>query len=123
MTIEKFNVKDNTIKQLGTCKSCGWPVIFACCNDGFGKNLKDGDCADWWTYCTNKGCDHHVGEDAGQGTKYRLWVDMAILDGNWTGHTNHHNKSKEFICTKCNSDRNVMLKSEWCERRKICGPQ
>lgn len=79
MHIETFNVKDNTISHLGTCKCCGWPVIFACCNDGFAKNLEDNgcfDCSDWWVYCTNKGCNYHDGEDAGQNTKYYLWVDV-----------------------------------------------
>lgn len=31
-------------------------------------------------------------------------------------------QAKDFICTSCNSDRNVVDKKEWAERRRVCGP-
>lgn len=75
---EIFTVKPNTINQLGNCKVCGWAVIFACCNDGFADHLLNEDgseaYADWWAYCSNKSCEHHHGEDAGQDTNYHEWV-------------------------------------------------
>lgn len=55
-----FKVKDHTISHYGTCRKCGWAVIFACCNDGFDKNMDKA--WDWACYCSNKGCDNHEAE-------------------------------------------------------------
>lgn len=43
------------------CKSCGWPVIYALCNDGMGRVPPYSE-NDWWAYCSNKTCEKHPGE-------------------------------------------------------------
>ncbi|WP_452101252.1 hypothetical protein [Comamonas odontotermitis] len=45
------------------CKACGWPVVHACCNDEMSKGTWD---ADYWGYCSNKGCANHKGAEWGQ---------------------------------------------------------
>ena len=45
------------------CKACGWPVVHACCNDEM--SVKPWG-ADYWGYCSNKGCKNHQGEEWGQ---------------------------------------------------------
>ena len=63
MNAAEFPVKKHTISYYGTCKDCGWAIIFACCNDGFLDNMhKVHQHWDWWVYCANKGCVHHEGE-------------------------------------------------------------
>lgn len=67
ITIDQIKgIKPNTITNIHKCRSCEWPVLDVCCNDGFADNLPDGECADWWAYCTNKNCDHHEGNSIGQ---------------------------------------------------------
>ena len=43
------------------CEGCGWPIVFACCNEPF-TNFMDASEWDWWQYCSNKGCENHTGE-------------------------------------------------------------
>lgn len=44
------------------CKTCGWPIIHACCNDGMAE--QEPYChSDYWAYCSNKTCVNHAGED------------------------------------------------------------
>ncbi len=66
------NIKANTARLRGECVDCGWPVIDACCNDGFLDGMKDKhgepECWDWWLYCSNKGCKNHRGEGLFQNT-------------------------------------------------------
>ncbi len=50
-----------TIYKNHHCGNCGWPIIFALCNDEF-VTFKDASGWDWWLYCTNKGCVNHDGE-------------------------------------------------------------
>lgn len=52
-----------SIEKDGYCKDCGWPLIFACCNDEM-RELHPME--DWWMYCSNQGCKNHVGEPYGQ---------------------------------------------------------
>lgn len=47
------------------CKTCGWPIVYACCNDEFQK-FEDAREHDYWAYCTNKGCKNHHGEGYAQ---------------------------------------------------------
>lgn len=57
--------KDSTasIVEHSYCADCGWPLIHACCNDEFDDFAnKKGECADYWLYCSNKGCKNHEGE-------------------------------------------------------------
>lgn len=58
-----------------SCKVCNWPVIFACCNDNFLDGVEDEEDWDWWVYCSNKGCTHHVGEG-----KFQKGIDWV---GDW----------------------------------------
>ncbi len=60
------------------CKTCKYPVIHACCNNGFHKGI-DEEYADWWWYCTNKGCVNHKGEDAGQSAMMKgfEWIESG----------------------------------------------
>ena len=49
MNAAEFPVKKHTISYYGTCKDCGWAIIFACCNDGFLDNMhKVHQHWDWW---------------------------------------------------------------------------
>lgn len=43
------------------CKTCGWPIVHTCCNDGM-STQKPYAGHDWWEYCSNKTCKHHKGE-------------------------------------------------------------
>lgn len=52
-----------TIQNGVHCKLCGWPIVFACCNNEMAI-LHPYD--DYWSYCTNQGCKHHVGEPVTQ---------------------------------------------------------
>lgn len=52
-----------SIEQNKYCKDCGWPIIFACCNDEMGVLHPD---EDWWMYCSNQGCKNHAGAPYGQ---------------------------------------------------------
>lgn len=52
-----------SIEKSAYCKTCGWPVVFACCNDKMGT-LHPSE--DWWMYCANQGCQNHGGEPYGQ---------------------------------------------------------
>lgn len=47
------------------CTACGWPIIFACCNDEMSEVAPYAE-NDWWGYCSNKGCVNHGGESWGQ---------------------------------------------------------
>ena len=58
------------IKEGYCCKDCGWPIIFACCNDEM-HTLHPRE--DWWMYCTNQGCKNHAGEAFGQHSNPR-WI-------------------------------------------------
>ncbi len=47
----------------GHCRACGYTVISVCCNVGEWEKLDpQEETWDWWMYCTNKTCVHHVGE-------------------------------------------------------------
>jgi hypothetical protein len=60
-------------KLSGTCKSCGWPVVFLLCNDALATTPPYSG-SDWWMYCSNPTCEHHSpGEDVWQGSPE--WVD------------------------------------------------
>jgi len=41
------------------CLACRWPIVFACCNGKMGYLHPH---EDYWMYCSNQGCEHHVGE-------------------------------------------------------------
>lgn len=48
------------------CGRCGWPAIEVAVNDDMIAYAKqqdpvNGPYADWWIYCSNKGCEHHTG--------------------------------------------------------------
>jgi hypothetical protein len=49
------------MRENAFCENCGWPVIFAFCNDGMGQMAPYSDW-DNWIYCANKTCLHHGGE-------------------------------------------------------------
>lgn len=53
------------------CGTCGWPVIYVCCNGQMSEQLpycKE----DWWAYCSNKCCINHSGSPEGQNRAY--WI-------------------------------------------------
>ncbi len=43
------------------CHACGWPVVFACNNEGFCMSPAH-NMWDWWVYCSKKSCENHSGE-------------------------------------------------------------
>lgn len=59
--------KDNTAKILqgAECAECKWPIISVCCNDGMAQTEPYSH-SDYWAYCSNKTCQHHVGESLDQ---------------------------------------------------------
>lgn len=50
-----------TLTQHGECAQCGYPVITITTNQLDLEALDPGSHWDWWMYCTNKTCEHHVG--------------------------------------------------------------
>ena len=50
------------------CKKCKWQVVFALCNDEMACDW------DYWNYCSNKGCENHVGEGIFQNTPD--WIEF-----------------------------------------------
>lgn len=58
-------MKPNTasIEKNSSCMDCGWPILFACCNDEMSE-IHPGE--DYWMYCTNQGCKNHYGQPYGQ---------------------------------------------------------
>lgn len=62
------------IEEGAYCKDCGWPIVFACCNDEMAElhNYED-----WWMYCANQGCRNHIGEAFNQGD----WPSFLAYDG------------------------------------------
>ena len=52
-----------SIEKDAYCDNCGWPIIFVCCNNEM-RNLYPTE--DYWMYCSNKGCESHIGEPYGQ---------------------------------------------------------
>lgn len=58
------------------CSDCGWPIIFACCNDEFCDYVEQKNTGvwDWWFYCSNKGCKNHEGQGVFQDLPE--WVEI-----------------------------------------------
>ena len=49
-----------TMSSLSRCRSCGWGIVRAVCNDGMGKTPPYSN-FQWWHYCANKVCENHAG--------------------------------------------------------------
>lgn len=54
------------VELQGRCRTCGWPVVVCCVNDGMADTVPYKEW-DWWNYCSNPTCEHHVGEGEFQG--------------------------------------------------------
>lgn len=76
MEIEKKHNTASVYKD-HRCKECGWPIINACCDDGF-QNFKDAIEWDWWLYCSNKACKNHDGEGLGKYQELPLWAEETV---------------------------------------------
>lgn len=53
-----------TVDLSGTCKDCGWPVVFSCSN---GPMQELHPMTDYWCYCSNQACKNHSGGESGCG--------------------------------------------------------
>jgi hypothetical protein len=45
----------------GRCLRCGWPVV-DCCVNGAMAMADPWQGEDYWMYCANPACVHHIGE-------------------------------------------------------------
>jgi hypothetical protein len=59
--LAKFR-KPYSATKVGTCKSCGGPVMDVCCNAEWIKIRPEAAGWDWWNYCSNPECEHAYGE-------------------------------------------------------------
>ena len=69
--VHEVDMQDNAVprpssqtarmREEAHCLSCGWPVVFAFCNDGMARTAPYSGW-DNWIYCSNKTCRPHAGE-------------------------------------------------------------
>lgn len=76
-----MSADDAWISGTHFCSACGWPVVGCCANDNFYVHLKQQGhkVYDYWYYCSNKGCENHVGTDYDP-QHPPAWIDYRNLE-------------------------------------------
>ena len=73
------NETDQAMIEVGyKCRDCGYPIVFALCNDPFSQ-FKDAAKYDYWHYCSNKMCKNHDGHGFFSCKEYPEFVTTTTL--------------------------------------------